>query len=200
MLRHAFRLSDSEALRDEALNLMACAHWQLGNDEEAQQALTAAIEGSRNPSLQVNLGVVAAGLDPEVAALELARLVNEAQSLELRTVAAMKAVSKQVSDVVSSQTALATGEVDILVGGGEWITAALSGEKPNLDWTVPDQGAVRCAQSIGVMKAFEAASMTATTNGMGDTPSASAAATAIGVRTTAAALLLITSVSSEVIR
>ena len=33
----------------------------------------------------------------------------------------------QVSDVVSSQTALATGEVDILVGGGEWITASLSG-------------------------------------------------------------------------
>ena len=52
----------------------------------------------------------------------------------------------------SRQTALATGEVDILVGGGEWITAVLSADKPNLDWTIPEQGAVRWAQSIGVMK------------------------------------------------
>ncbi len=66
--------------------------------------------------------------------------------------AAMKKASKQVSDVVSSQTALATGEVDILVGGGEWITASLAKDKPNLDWIVPKQGAVRWAQSIGVMK------------------------------------------------
>lgn len=67
--------------------------------------------------------------------------------------AKMKKASKLVGDVVSSQTALATGEVDILVGGGEWITASLSGEKPNLDWTIPDQGALRWAQSIAVMKA-----------------------------------------------
>lgn len=65
---------------------------------------------------------------------------------------AMKKVSKEVSDVTSSQTALATGEVDILVGGGEWITASLAKDKPNLDWIVPKQGAVRWAQSIGVMK------------------------------------------------
>ena len=65
---------------------------------------------------------------------------------------AMKKVARQVSDVVASQTALATGEVEILVGGGEWITAGLSAEKPNLDWTVPKQGALRWAQSIGVFK------------------------------------------------
>jgi spermidine/putrescine transport system substrate-binding protein len=65
---------------------------------------------------------------------------------------AMKKVSKQVGEVVSSQTALATGEVDILVGGGEWITAVLSEDKPNLDWVIPKQGGLRWAQSIGVMK------------------------------------------------
>ena len=64
----------------------------------------------------------------------------------------LKAASKQVSDVVSSQTALATGEVDILVGGGEWLTAVLAKDNPNLDWTIPKQGAVRWAQSIGVLK------------------------------------------------
>ncbi|MFN0113231.1 MAG: extracellular solute-binding protein [Paracoccaceae bacterium] len=63
----------------------------------------------------------------------------------------LKAVSKQVSDVVSSQTALATGEVDVLIGGGEWLTAVLHADNPNLDWTIPKQGAVRWAQSIGVL-------------------------------------------------
>ena len=63
----------------------------------------------------------------------------------------MKAASKLVGDVVSSQTALATGEVDILVGGGEWVTAVLSAEKPDLDWVIPTQGGLRWSQSIGVM-------------------------------------------------
>ena len=71
----------------------------------------------------------------------------------LRTaVYAMKAASKQVGDVVSSQTALATGEVDILIGGGEWLTAVLQADNPNLDWTIPKQGALRWAQSIAVLK------------------------------------------------
>jgi spermidine/putrescine transport system substrate-binding protein len=63
----------------------------------------------------------------------------------------LRAASKQVSDVVSAQTALATGEVDIVVGGREWLTAVLAAENPNLDWTIPSQGALRWAQSIGVV-------------------------------------------------
>ena len=39
---------------------------------------------------------------------------------------ALRKASKQVADVVSAQTALATGEVDIIVGGGEWLTAVLA--------------------------------------------------------------------------
>jgi spermidine/putrescine transport system substrate-binding protein len=54
---------------------------------------------------------------------------------------ALRAASKQVADVVAAQTALATGEVDIVVGGGEWLTAVLAAENPNLDWTIPKQGA-----------------------------------------------------------
>ncbi|WP_395002392.1 extracellular solute-binding protein [Cypionkella sp.] len=64
----------------------------------------------------------------------------------------LKAASKSVSDVVSSQTALATGEVDILVGGGEWLTAVLAADNANLDWTIPKQGAVRWAQSLAVLE------------------------------------------------
>ena len=68
---------------------------------------------------------------------------------------ALKASARQVSDVVASQTALATGEVDILIGGGEWITAVLSAENPELDWSVPEEGALRWAQSIAVLEASE---------------------------------------------
>ena len=59
--------------------------------------------------------------------------------------------AKQVSDVTASQTALATGDVDIIVGGGEWLTAVLAKDNPNLDWTIPKQGGLRWAQSIGVV-------------------------------------------------
>ncbi len=68
---------------------------------------------------------------------------------------ALRKASKSVGDVVASQTALATGEVDILVGGGEWLTAVLHAENPDLDWTIPKQGAVRWAQSLSVLEASE---------------------------------------------
>ena len=67
----------------------------------------------------------------------------------------MKANARSVGEVVASQTALATGEVDIVVGGGEWLTAVLAAEQPELTWTIPDQGAVRWAQSIGILEASE---------------------------------------------
>lgn len=64
---------------------------------------------------------------------------------------ALRKASKQVSEVTASQTALATGDVDIIVGGGEWLTAVLAKDNPNLDWTIPKQGGLRWTQSIGVV-------------------------------------------------
>ena len=64
---------------------------------------------------------------------------------------ALRKASKQVSDVVSAQTALATGDLDIVIGGGEWLTAVLTAENANLDWTIPKQGSLQWAQSIGVV-------------------------------------------------
>ena len=69
----------------------------------------------------------------------------------LEPLLALRKAAKQVSDVTSSQTALATGDVDIIVGGGEWLTAVLAKDNPNLDWTIPKQGGLRWAQSIGVV-------------------------------------------------
>ena len=62
----------------------------------------------------------------------------------------MKANSKLVGDVTASQTALATGEVDILVGGGEWVTAGLAKENPALDFSIPKEGGILWSQSLAM--------------------------------------------------
>ena len=64
----------------------------------------------------------------------------------------MKANAKAVTDVAASQTALATGEVDVLIGGGEWVTAGIAQEKPELDFSIPKEGAVLWSQSLAMFK------------------------------------------------
>lgn len=96
--KSALKHASTEDARDEAMNIIACAHWLSGRDSEAVAALQNALQGQRNPSLQVNLGVVASTADPEVAALELARLVAEADSLELRSNAAVRAAGIWLQD------------------------------------------------------------------------------------------------------
>ena len=65
----------------------------------------------------------------------------------------MKANSKLVGDVVQSQTAIATGEADILIGGGEWVTAGLAKENPALDFSIPREGAILWSQSLAMFSA-----------------------------------------------
>lgn len=72
------------------------------------------------------------------------------------TLGEMRSRAASVAGVVAAQTALATGEVDIVVGGGEWLTAVLAEERPELTWTIPEQGAMRWTQSIGVLDGSEA--------------------------------------------
>jgi len=64
----------------------------------------------------------------------------------------MKANAKLVGEIVASQTALGTGEVDILVGGGEFVTAGLAKENPALDFSIPKEGAVLWSQSLAMFK------------------------------------------------
>jgi spermidine/putrescine transport system substrate-binding protein len=91
------------------------------------------------------VGLVAMGIGKKTADL------TEADLPEIRDILfKLKENTAQVTDVVASQTALATGEVDILFGGGEWLTAVLSEEMPNLDWVLPKQGGLRWSQSVGV--------------------------------------------------
>jgi len=64
----------------------------------------------------------------------------------------MKDIAALVGDVVQVQTALATGEVDIIAGGGEYAVAGLNAENPALDWVLPDDGGVRWMQALAVFK------------------------------------------------
>ena len=65
----------------------------------------------------------------------------------------MKEQAALIGDVVQSQTALATGEVDIITGGGEFVVSVLHKENPDLDWVLPKQGGVRWQQAIAVFEA-----------------------------------------------
>jgi spermidine/putrescine transport system substrate-binding protein len=91
------------------------------------------------------VGMVAMGLGKNTADLTKDDLPDIRDTLFK-----LKENARSVGEIVSSQTALATGEVDILVGGGEFVTAGLAAENPALDWVLPEQGGVRWSQSIGV--------------------------------------------------
>jgi len=94
------------------------------------------------------IGMVAMGLGKKTAEL------TEADLPAIRdTLLKMKGVAKLVGDVASSQNAIATGEVDILAGGGEWVTAGLAKDNPALDFVLPKEGGVRWSQAIGVFAA-----------------------------------------------
>jgi spermidine/putrescine transport system substrate-binding protein len=64
----------------------------------------------------------------------------------------LKANAKAITDVAASQTAIATGEADLLVGGGEWVTAGIAKDKPELDFSIPKEGAVLWSQSLAMFK------------------------------------------------
>lgn len=60
--------------------------------------------------------------------------------------------TKLVGEVSASQTALATGEVDVLVGAGEWVTAVLHEDSPNLDFVIPEEGGILWSEAFAVLK------------------------------------------------
>ncbi len=96
------------------------------------------------------MGMVAMGLGIPTAEIKMEDLPAIEEALMK-----LKDNASSVGEVVSSQTAIATGEVDILFGGGEWVTAGLTADLPDLDWLIPEQGAVRWSQSIGVFAESE---------------------------------------------
>jgi hypothetical protein len=86
-------LAEAETVRDEALNLKACGLHYLGQDGRAIGALEEAIQGVHSEALLANIGIVAVGLDPEVAGRHLGMLMDEAPTLALRMAAADRALT-----------------------------------------------------------------------------------------------------------
>ena len=68
---------------------------------------------------------------------------------------ALRANAALVGDVATTQQALATGAVDILVGGGEWVTAGIAKDNPDLDYVLPRQGGIRWQQGLGIFAASQ---------------------------------------------
>jgi len=94
------------------------------------------------------IGQIAVALGKKPQALTEADLPAIGEKLKL-----IRANAALVGDVTTSQTALATGKVSIIAGGGEYSVAGLAKEKPNLDWVLPDVGGIRWQQAIGVFAA-----------------------------------------------
>lgn len=81
-----------EAIRDEALNVIAFAHLQNNQAEAALAALDEALRGDYTVDLIINAGIVAGHVSREQGGLHLARVAREAPSLALRAEAALAAV------------------------------------------------------------------------------------------------------------
>jgi len=64
----------------------------------------------------------------------------------------LKSNARLVGEVSASQTALATGEVDVVVGAGEWVTAVLHADNPDLDFVIPEEGGILWTQSLAILK------------------------------------------------
>jgi spermidine/putrescine transport system substrate-binding protein len=90
---------------------------------------------------QVAIGL---GFDPDN--------VTEAEFPAIRAkLLLMKQNARLVGDITTVQTALATGDVDLVVSGGEYVVAGLAHDKPYLDWILPNKGGLRWEQAVGVL-------------------------------------------------
>lgn len=90
--RERLRGARREAVRDELLNIMACALWLQGRPEPALAALDAALEVEYSDALLTNAAVVASQLEPSVAVDRFVKLAREAPNLQQRAMAAERAL------------------------------------------------------------------------------------------------------------
>lgn len=107
--RSCLELATDEAVRDEALNLLACGLFHRGEHEAAIAALEKALEDAYSESLLANIGVVAADLQPELAAKYLGKLASEAPTVELKLAAVRRIITMWSSNVTTSWEGSASG-------------------------------------------------------------------------------------------
>ncbi|HAM24815.1 MAG TPA: hypothetical protein DHW34_05240 [Actinobacteria bacterium] len=92
--RTVLALSEVEERRDEALNLIAAAHWVDHRDDEALNAMLTALQGERTESLQVN-GLVIATESLSTSAMGImAELISGTEDSALAMRAAGRVIKK----------------------------------------------------------------------------------------------------------
>ena len=80
--KQVLRDTQSEDLRDEALNVIAAANALLGDIDAGIAALKQAVEGQWNFALQQNLGILALKADPNLAANQSTYWLDAAESVD----------------------------------------------------------------------------------------------------------------------
>ena len=96
--RDGLREARCEEVRDELLNIMACALWLQGEPESALAALDNALEGAYTDALLINASVIATELEHDSAIERLVKLAREAPSAHQRAVAAERALILWIND------------------------------------------------------------------------------------------------------
>lgn len=90
--REGLREVRAEEVRDELLNIVACALWLSGEPEPALAALDNALEGAYTDALLINASVVATELEHDSAIDRFVKLAREAPTAHQRAVAAERAL------------------------------------------------------------------------------------------------------------
>ena len=90
--REGLRDVRAEEVRDELLNIVACALWLSGEPELALAALDNALEGQYTDALLINASVVATELEHDSAKDRFVKLAKEAPNVHQRAVAAERAL------------------------------------------------------------------------------------------------------------
>ena len=67
----------------------------------------------------------------------------------------LKANSSFIGDIVGVQTAMATGEATIVLGGGDWMAAAFQEDNPAISYEVPIEGGSFYVTSLSVVESSE---------------------------------------------
>ena len=92
LTRERLRGAKREAVRDELLNIMACALWLQGRPAPALAALDSALEGEYSDALLTNAAVVAGKLEQSEAVDRFVKLAREAPNPQQSAMAAERAL------------------------------------------------------------------------------------------------------------
>lgn len=96
--RDRLRVAKREAVRDELLNIVACATWLQGKAEPALAALDKALEGEYTDALLTNAAVIATDLEHWSAIERFVKIAREAPGPNQRAMAAERALMLWAND------------------------------------------------------------------------------------------------------